>query len=223
MNFEKLKILALGDCNTLGIQNFKNNSYPERFANYIDTDVINCGFTMSTTNEGVNFFDKNFDNSIDIILIQYGLVDSWETFKFSPYVLYYPDNIFRKIFRKIIKKYKKVCRKMGFNNLFGTKNVVTREKYQSNIEYMINQAKNKKIFLIDTVPNKDVERNFNIKQYNQILDDISEKYDNCIRVKIYDKFEKNLNNYYLDPTHVNEEGYKYLTLELVEAYENCCN
>lgn len=223
MNLKKIKILALGDCNTLGTKEFNNNSYPERLGKHIDADVINCGFTMATTNEGVNFFDEYCDDSVDVVLIQYGLVDSWETFKFSPYVLYYPDNLFRKIFRKIIKKYKKICRKLGFNKLFGIKNVVTLEKYQSNIEYMINKAHNKKIFLVDTIPNKELERNINIKQYNQILDHISEKFDNCIRVKIYDKFETNLNNYYIDPTHVNDEGYKFITLKLVEAYENCSN
>jgi len=27
-----------------------------------------------------------------IILVQYGLVKSWKTFKYSPYIFYYPEN-----------------------------------------------------------------------------------------------------------------------------------
>eukprot|EP00481_Brizalina_sp_1-RS-2013_P002882 TRINITY_DN7670_c0_g1_i1.p1 TRINITY_DN7670_c0_g1~~TRINITY_DN7670_c0_g1_i1.p1 ORF type:complete len:103 (+),score=8.74 TRINITY_DN7670_c0_g1_i1:102-410(+) len=102
-----MKVLALGDCNTLGIDNLENNSYPERFAKKYNCDIINCGYTMTTTNEAKYFFDKYYNNYVDVVLIQYGVVDSWKTFKYSPYVLYYPDNILRKIARKIVKKYKK--------------------------------------------------------------------------------------------------------------------
>ena len=108
------KILALGDCNTLGIQHLKDNSYPERFANTIGQTINNCGFTMSTTNEMLHFFRDFKKEDTEIILIQYGLVDSWKTFKYAPYILYYPDNRWRKLLRKIVKKYKKIvnfCRR----------------------------------------------------------------------------------------------------------------
>lgn len=218
-----MNILALGDCNTLGIDGLENNSYPERFAKNYNYDVTNCGYTMTTTNEAKYFFDKYNNDSVDIILIQYGVVDSWRTFKYSPYVLYYPDNLLRKIARKIVKKYKKTSKNLGLNDFLGTKNVVSPNSYKINLEYIFSKIKNKKVFLLDTVPNKELERNSNIKQYNKILDDICSSFDNCYRVKFYDIFEKNLDIYYLDNTHINDLGYKIIAEELIKVYENSCN
>ncbi len=104
-------ILALGDCNTLGVKYLKENAYPEMFAKALEKTVENCGFTMSTTHEMLYFFENFKEQEKEIVLIQYGLVDSWKTFKYAPYVLYYPDNKIRKIFRKIVKKYKKIAKK----------------------------------------------------------------------------------------------------------------
>lgn len=218
-----MKVLALGDCNTLGIAGLENNSYPERFANKYKFEVINCGYTMTTTNEAKYFFDKNFDDTIDIVLIQYGVVDSWKTFKYSPYVLYYPDNFFRKLARKIVKKYKKICKNIGLNKLLGTKNVVDPMQYKNNLRYILSKLNDKKVFLLDTVPNLELERNEHIKEYNKIFDQISSEYTNCYRVKFYDEFEKNLDNFYLDNTHINDLGYDLISNLLEETYENSCN
>jgi len=218
-----MKILALGDCNTLGINELKNDSYPERFGMKYNFDVINCGYTMTTTNEAKYFFDKYFDDSVDIVFIQYGVVDSWKTFKYSPYVLYYPDNFLRKIARKIIKKYKKISKNIGLNKILGTKNVVSPNNYKRNLQYIISKLKNKKVFLLDTVPNRELERNPNIKQSNKIFDELSLENKNCFRVKFYDEFEKNLDNYYLDNTHINGLGYELISEELGKVYENSCN
>ena len=127
-------ILALGDCNTLGIKNLKENAYPEMFAKALGKTVYNCGFTMSTTYEMLNFFEDYKEKGKEIILIQYGLVDSWKTFKYAPYVLYYPDNFMRKIFRKIVKKYKKTAKKTGLNRLLGVSNVVDLDTYEKNLK-----------------------------------------------------------------------------------------
>jgi len=213
-----LSILALGDCNTLGDVYFENNSYPEKFARRVNLDVINCGYTMSTTREMLHFAKKYIKDS-DIILIQYGLVDSWKTFKYAPYVLYYPDNLYRKIARKFVKKYKKIARKIGLNKLLGTKNVVPIEEYQANIEFLIKRYPNKIFILIDTPPNRDLSRNSEIKRYNSILEKISSIYKNCYHLKIYETFEKNLNNYYLDETHLNDQGYETIAKELQKTYK----
>lgn len=82
---KKHKILSIGDCNTEGISNLKHNSYPERIGNSLDLQVINCGYTMTTTREGLRLFNKYYDNDVDIVTIQFGLVDSWKTIKYSPY------------------------------------------------------------------------------------------------------------------------------------------
>ena len=215
MTFE---ILALGDCNTSGDVYFENNAYPERFAKKIGLRVKNCGYTMSTTREMLYFAKKNIEN-YEIILIQYGLVDSWKTFKYAPYILYYPDNFYRRIARKFVKKYKKVARKIGLNKLLGTKNVVPIKEYRANIESLIKKYPNKIFILIDTPPNKDTSRNYEIKKYNSILESISFLYKNCYYLKIYETFEKNMNIYYLDKTHLNDKGYEIVAKELQKIYE----
>jgi lysophospholipase L1-like esterase len=210
------KMLSLGDCNTLGIKDSINNAYPEQIEKYSDFIVTNCGFTMSTTKEGIKFFDEFNDKYTSSITIQYGLVDSWKTFKYSPYILYYPDNIMRKISRKLIKKYKKISKKLGLNDLFGVKSVVCKDEYLENLLYIIKNSRNKKIFLIDTIPNKDLSRNNEIKEYNSILEKLSLRYSNCFYISIYDYFYKNMDSLYIDETHMNNLGHKYIAEKILK-------
>lgn len=211
------KLLALGDCNTLGIKNCHNNTYVEKFSSLMNLIPLNFGYTMSTTNEGVIFFDNNFDENCEYISIQYGLVDSWVTFKYSPYVLYYPDNLFRKIARKFVKKYKKICKILGLNTILGIKNVVSIENYERNIEKIIKSSMGKHILLIETVPNKDFSRNNRIKKYNKILKRLSDKYNNCLYIEIYDYFFENIDELYIDDTHINEYGHEYIAKKIFES------
>lgn len=211
------KILALGDCNTSGVKNLEGNAYPERVAKALNKTVKNCGFTMSTTNEMLHFFQNFKDNETEIILIQYGLVDSWQTFKYAPYVLYYPDNKIRKIFRKIVKKYKKIAKKIGLNKLLGVSNVVALESYKNNIELVIQKSQDCRIFLISTIPNLDISRNGEIMKYNQVLFQLSEQYPHVYFVDLYDDFVKKP-EYYLDNTHMNELGYEIITQKILSVY-----
>lgn len=204
------QILSLGDCNTIGFQDLRHNSYSERYAKKIGKSIKNCGYTMSTTREMMHFFNDFKTNDTEIILIQYGLVDSWKTFKYAPYVLYYPDNLFRKYYRKLVKKYKKITKKLGLYERFGSENTVPIDEYMKNIEYVISESKNCKIYLIDTVPSRESFRNEEICRYNIALDDIAKKYDNVFRVKIYNQFLQHLEDYYLDHIHVNDLGFDYV-------------
>ena len=217
----KRKILALGDCNTEGDKYHKNNSYPEMFASLLGYECLSYGYTMSTTREMKYFYKDYFSESVEIILIQYGLVDSWKTFKYAPYVLYYPDNIFRKISRKIVKKYKKLAKNFGLTNIFGSEFLVSPLEYKENIESLIRQSLKQKIFLIDTVPNKDLKRNDAITYYNNILTDLSKQYDNCIKIDLYETFYNNLDNFYIDDTHINSIGYDFIAKKLLEEYNKC--
>lgn len=216
------KILALGDCNTLGVEHFKRNAYPERFAKALGKSVNNCGFTMSTTNEMLHFFKDFKESDTEIILIQYGLVDSWETFKYAPYVLYYPDNVIRKIFRKIVKKYKKTAKKIGLNKLLGVSNVVDLEAYKHHLESVIHQSTDCSVFLISTIPNLDISRNSAIMKYNEVLSELSEQYSHVDYVEVYQDF-LNHPEYYLDNTHMNEVGYEAITQKLLSVYHQWCD
>lgn len=213
------KVLALGDCNTLGAGDLKHMSYPEKFATYLNASIINCGYAMSTTREMQYFAKENIENA-DIVLIQYGLVDSWKTFKYSPYVLYYPENIFRKYYRKLVKKYKKTCKAIGLNDMLGVKNVVPDKEYRENIEYFIRNYPDKLFILIDTIPNMALWRNEEIIRYNKILEDISGKHENAIYLKIYETFLNNFDFYYLDKTHLNDTGSETILSELINLYPN---
>ncbi len=213
------EILALGDCNMSGDVNFKHNAYAERFARRIEKSVMNVGYTMATTREMQHFFQNYYTKECDIVLLQYGLVDSWKTFKYAPYVMYYPDNLLRKIGRKVVKKYKKITRQVGLNTLLGTQNVVGKTEYQTNIENLILSATNSIIILIDTIPNQQQFRNNEIVQYNSILSLLSERYNNCYKLDLYQDFLKNMDSYYLDETHMNDLGYNHVTDKLVSLYE----
>lgn len=200
------KIVAIGDCNTLGAGRLENDSYPNRFSSISGIEVLNVGHTMATTREG-KFLLQEFIDDADCIFIQFGLVDSYKTFKYSPYVLYYPDNFLRKHLRSIVKKYKKVCKKIGLNKVAGEKNVIAIEEYRENIQAMIEVASPRTVVLLDTVPNKKIERNGEIQRYNKVLSTLSSKYSNCIKINLFDLFESNFERFYMDDTHCNAEGY----------------
>ncbi len=209
------KILAVGDCNTLGAGNLEGNSFPERFGKMSGAEIHNVGYTMATTREGIHLLQDYMGDS-ELVFIQFGLVDSYKTFKYSPYVLYYPDNFKRKQLRSIAKKYKKTCRKIGLNKLWGEINVVAIDEYRRNIELMIEFATPRTVVLLDTVPNKQVERNLEIVRYNKTLTSISNQYQNCVKIDLYDTFEENINRFFMDATHCNERGCDCIAQKIFE-------
>jgi lysophospholipase L1-like esterase len=210
-------ILALGDCNTLGVKSLKGSAYPEKFARTLGKTVKNCGFTMSTTQEMLYLFEDFKGQEKEIVLIQYGLVDSWKTFKYAPYVLYYPENSIRKIFRKIVKKYKKIAKNMGLNKLLGVSNVVALDDYRNNIKTVLQETRKSIVFLIDTIPNLEISRNNEIMRYNQVLSELSNEYEHVHYVEVYDDF-LDRPKYYLDNTHMNEKGYEQITQKILSVY-----
>lgn len=213
------KILSLGDCNTLGIKECEGNAYPEQFAQMIGAESKNCGFTMSTLREAKHFFHDFYDSATNIVTIQYGLVDSWITFRHAPYVLYYPDNFLRKISRKVVKKYKKTCRQKGLNEKFGTKQVVPPDEFYNRLIKLIASCRSDThIFLIETVPNNDESRNPNIQKYNALLKDAALSDSQCILIETYDYFFENKDVLYMDNTHMNVKGHEYIARKLFELY-----
>ncbi len=212
-----MKILALGDCNTRGVKECYNNAYPEMLAKELNAEVINLGHTMATTREAIELFNEVKNEHFDIVLISFGLTDSWKTFKNAPYVLYYPDNILRKVLRKIVKKYKKIGKKLNFIKIFGEKSVVQEDEYVSNLQYIINQLDQSLVIVLDTLPKEEEYRNVSIKEYNILLDLFS-KSTNVIRIKLYDYFYEH-RELYLDKTHLNKQGYEYICYKIIDAIQ----
>ncbi len=208
-------LLSLGDCNTLGAGLLNGNSYPERTAKKLGFDCRNCGHTMVTTREGLFLLKDNLKCSHSHVTLQFGVVDSYHTFKHAPYVLYYPDNFLRKQFRSVVKKYKKICRKLGAHEKFGKVNVVPVKEYEENLRSMITLCGEKPVIIMETVPNHNEYNNPAIIEYNKVLNKIAESTANCSVLALYDVFYQQLDNWYLDTTHINVEGYEYISDQLV--------
>jgi hypothetical protein len=212
------KVLAIGDCNTLGVAEWINNSYPERFGRQSGMSVRNCGCTMATTREGLRVLKKNIADDITFLFVQFGLVDSYKTFKYSPYVLYYPDNFIRKQVRSLVKKYKKICRKSGLNRKFGEVNVVGPVEYEENLNHIVTLAAKATVFLIETVPHKQVERNAEIQRYNALLSSVAKHHPHCIKIDLYAHFLENIDQYYHDETHCNGTGYEHIVAQIMHHF-----
>jgi len=212
------KLLALGDCNMEGVGALRHRTYIKSLAKQFGLEVLNCGHTMSTTREMLKFFERYYTPDVKLLIIQYGLVDSWKTFKYAPYILYYPDNIMRKTARKIVKKYKKISRSIGLNNILGEKCVVPIDEYRANITSIIQcSTKDTVVILIDTVPNKDENRNKMIKKYNNALTEVANSFPNCIHVPLYEHFKNNSGTLYMeDGTHINKKGYDYIAATIIK-------
>jgi lysophospholipase L1-like esterase len=204
----KMNYVALGDCVTLGAPLEKGNAYPERVAQAMGWQVTNYGHTMSTTREGLEYFKKPEVQAAEILSIQYGIVDSWQTFNGAPFVLYYPDTKWRKFLRKIVKKIKKYGRKFNFHGLFGTRNVVPVEEYIANIQYMITHSQAKYVLLPEIYPNQDLTREPRILAYNQALAQLHDG-KRVFVIKHFDLLKAHLNtDYYDDPTHLSGIGHQ---------------
>ncbi|MGB5260798.1 MAG: hypothetical protein WBO34_09790 [Gammaproteobacteria bacterium] len=213
-----MKILALGDCNTVGINECHFNSFPERFASLVGAEVLNCGYTMATTREGVSMFNDNYDKSFDMVIISFGLTDSWQGIRYIPYIPYYPDNPLRKIGRKIVKKIRKTSRKLNLNRYMPVEHITTREQYVANIRYLIRRSSPALVFLPDTLPIDSEGRNDDIILYNRLLDNLVSDRDNVIRVHFYNHFAGHRAELFQDRTHLNERGCDLVASYIYQAY-----
>ncbi len=217
-----IRYVALGGCNTTGEVHNIGNAYPERVAKAKGWALENYGYTMSSTREGIQFFNLKNVAEADVISIQYGGVDSWLTFKGSPFVLYYPDSPWRKFLRKLVKKIKKYARKIHWHKVVGETNVVPYQEYIDNIRYMIDHSKAKYILLVETYPNKDKTREPRILKYNQALKDLSDG-KRVLYVPNYQILNEDLDQNYDDSTHMSSKGQQIVAdavLEVLRKAEN---
>lgn len=214
----EVSILFLGDCNTRGTPDIEQQAYPALIGHLAGVNSINCGHTMTTCREGSRYYQAHADKHIDVLCIQYGLVDSWLTFRYAPYVLYYPDNPARKFARKLVKKYKKVCKKWGLNRKIGEVNVVPATEYKERICRMIRATAPRPVVLIETIPNKEQSRNPEIRRYNRVLCDLAAEHDNAYLLPLYEDFSGDMRQHYSDPTHLSGTGHAYVADKLKQLF-----
>jgi lysophospholipase L1-like esterase len=219
-----IRLVAYGDCNTLGFRELEKKSYPEIIGAQLNANVTNLGHTMSTTRELIEYARAYPAKNYDIALIQYGLVDSWLTFRHSPYVLYYPTNPWRKFLRKLVKKIKKYARTLRVHEVLGWQNVVPLEEYIQNIEAIITSAPKTRFVLISTAPNHDLPRNPRIEEYNSALQALSLRHQNTTYVDTYHPVSAHMSSsYFEDGTHLNKQGLEivaaHITKEITKNFE----
>jgi lysophospholipase L1-like esterase len=217
------KILAIGDCNMLGVGELQGAAYPERVADMLGMSLQNNAYTMSTTREGLQLLQDNLSSEHENVFIQFGLVDSYFTFKYSPYILYYPDTFFRKQLRSIVKKYKKICRNCGLNKKLGEINVVAPDEYQENLSRMVRLCGERAVILLETLPHYEERRNPAIQQYNTLLKQVAATASNCHVIELYDDFAANMEKFYVDATHANAEGYAFIASRVVDTMKRLEN
>lgn len=210
-----IRLVAYGDCNTLGFRDCEKKSYPEIIGEMLHADVTNLGHTMSTTRELIEYARNYPPANYDIALVQYGLVDSWLTFRHSPYVLYYPTNPWRKFLRKLVKKIKKYARTLRVHDVLGWQNVVPIDEYIRNIDAVIRSAPNTRFVLVSTAPNHDLPRNPRIEEYNKALQELDQRHPNAVYVDTYTPVHARMNElFFEDGTHLNSAGLKIIAEQI---------
>lgn len=173
---------------------------------------------MFSTREGLAILRDNDSDEFDCVFIQFGLKDAYTTFKYSPNILYYPENFLRKQIRSIVKKYKKTCRKIGLNELMGEVNVVSEQEYRQNVSVMVERCRGKQVVLPEIIPHQETFRNPAIQRYNKILEHIAHSHDHCLFIRLYDDFLEKMPEYYLDTGHPNEFGYSFISGKILEQF-----
>ena len=213
------RLLALGDCNTLGNERTPSESYPSKLGQRLGVEVVNCGHTMSTVREGYEYAVRQLNESTRYLTIQYGLVDSWTSFRGAPYVLYYPDNPARQLLRKVVKSYKKIGRKLGFRRWFGERPVVTLKEYRQTIGNIIVLARDRcpqvRICLVATAPSLENSRNAAIEQFNAVLQQLTRE-EGLLYVDAYAPFAGRP-EFYRDVVHLTGEAHAIIAELCVEA------
>ena len=213
-------LLAVGDCITRGVEHCAGRSYPELVGESLGCKVTNKGFTMSTSREGIHLLEDSLSPEHDCVILQFGVVDSHLTFKYAPYILYYPDGPSRKLIRNIVKKYKKLTKRYGLNRRFGERRVVPEDEYRANYLRMIDCCGERLVILPETVPQQETHRNPGIRLYNEIVEEVCSNKENCLFVRVFDDLVHNMVPLYLDKGHPNEAGYEVIRTKILAALEH---
>lgn len=200
--------IAYGDCNTEGIRQFTGRLWAQRVADALGMPLTNCGHTMSTTRELRHYAVDYPPGHYRVAMIQYGLVDSWLTFRGAPYVLYYPDSPKRRLARKLVKKLKKWARRFHLQAHLGAVEQVPLEEYLLTIKAVAKSAPSTLFVLVGTAPNLDETRNPRIRRYNAALKELAGRCGNTLYVNAFDDLWARRDETLMpDGTHLTDAGH----------------
>ncbi len=203
------RCVAFGDCNTEGFRTLEGPVWARRVADSLGLELRNCGHTMSTTRELLQYAAAFPPSEYALVFVQYGLVDSWLTFRGAPYVLYYPDNPRRKLARKLVKKLKKWARSWQLQKRLGAVEQVPLEEYIENVRTVLKSAPGSQFVLVATAPNRDISRNPRILRYNAALAKLASEEPNAVYADAWDDLWSNLDACLMDDgTHLTPQGHR---------------
>ncbi len=213
--------VVFGDCNTEGFRTLEDPVWAQLAASALGFELKNCGHTMSTTRELLEYASAFPPSAYSLVLIQYGLVDSWLTFRGAPYVLYYPDSLRRKLARKLVKKLKKWARYLQLQKRLGAVELVPLAEYINNIKSVLRSAPDSQFVLVATAPNRDTSRNPRILQYNEALSALACEEPNAIYADAWDELWSNPDACLMDDgTHLTSQGHRIIADCVQDALKN---
>lgn len=216
-NHTTLRILAVGDCNTGGVEGApRETPMPVQAADRLAEagfacSLQNLGRTMSTSREGMARMRAE-GMPADLLLVNFGLVDAWVTSIPRIYLSYYPDHVVKKWARKLLKSLKRRLRAAWLRRWVSVGEVVPIDEYERNIRMILNIAReqNPNVFSIlwgtVSIPT-DEARSRNIARYNERLRRIAES---CPRTRYLDATDCMsglcVGDAYLDQVHISQKA-----------------
>ncbi len=223
-----LRVMAVGDCNTWGIAEPPvGNTILDKFCRQLDlyglaTASQNLGCGMATSREGITRMQLDAEPA-DVVLLNFGLVDTWMTTIPRIYILYYPDNFLRKRLRKLLKFVKRRLRNPRLRSFVPVGPVVTLDEYAENFRTMIalSRAKNPHatVLLWGSPPVQgDPARNANLQRYNQCLQSVAREtgsayVDTDILIN-----QLPADSAYLDAVHLSETATQAIAEQLAHRF-----
>jgi len=225
-----LRVLAVGDCNTCGITvPPAGNTILDKFCRQLEyhglsTTRQNLGYGMATTREGVERMRRDAEPA-DIVLINFGLVDTWITTIPTFYVPYYPETLLRKRLRKLLKFVKRRLRSPWLSPVVPTGHVVAIDEYTENLSKMIAiaQAKNPLVHILlwgSPPVRHDSIRNENLSRYNRRLEDLAmENHASYVSTAPL-VGSLNAQQAYVDDVHLSEASTTAIANELALVYQS---
>lgn len=181
---QKLRILAIGDCNTSGVSGSQHLNVPRSLCRLlnedgIETDLTNLGATMNTSREGIARA-RDYKYPADVVLLNFGLVDAWQTALPDLYISYYPDRKIKRFFRGLLKSLKKRIRSPFWRKVLPQGWCVEIREYRDNMQQIIDivrtHSPSAQIIVWGSAPTRlNAERSGWLADYDLVLADLAAK------------------------------------------------
>lgn len=221
-------VLAVGDCNTYGIHEPPvGNTILDKFCRCLEqagypTCSQNLGFGSATSREGIALMSSR-PVKADILLLNFGLVDSQNTSIPQVYIPCFPNSPSREIQRKLLKIAKRGLHSPLLRRVIPQGPMVPLKEYRTNVERMILLARQLNpavwVLLWGSPPmHHEAHHNEQLLKYNAELHDIATRMratylptkpliDNLSSAEAF-----------LDNVHLNETATAAIAAEMAHAY-----